>query len=407
MAMKTDPRSRLLDAYGAALQAVRGDVAVRRALTVDPLPPNPVRLLAMGKAAVAMARGALDVLGERVCDGLVVTRHGYGEALPARLRLLEAGHPVPDDASLRAGRAVLEAVDSLPAGWQLLALVSGGASALVEALPEGMTLADLERLNRWLLASGLPIHAVNRIRQQVSCLKGGRLAARLKGRAARVLLVSDVAGDDPALIASGPFHPPPPVELPPDLPPAIRALLDRHGQPFAEVPAVPHRIVAANRDARAAALAALPGMPAFDHGETLTGDAAAMGRELAAFLRTAPPGLHVWGGETTVTLPPAPGRGGRSQHLALAAALELAGTAGMWLLAAGTDGSDGPTEEAGALVDGGTVARGEAEGCSAQEALVRADSGRFLAASGDLISTGPTGTNVMDLVLALKVDEGA
>ncbi|MCK7580211.1 MAG: hypothetical protein MZV65_34185 [Chromatiales bacterium] len=140
--------------------------------------------------------------------------------------------------------------------------------------------------------------------------------------------------------------------------------------------------------------------------EFITGDAATVGARLAQGLRAAAPGtVRVWGGETTVTLPPRPGRGGRCQQLALAAALELNGSTGTWLLAAGTDGSDGPTEDAGALVDGGTIGRGELAGADAVAALGAADAGSFLEASGDLVQTGPTGTNVMDLMLGLRVAE--
>ena len=399
--MSDDPRQFLLRAFDTALAAVRGDPAVARALRESP-PARPVHLLAMGKAAMAMTHGACEVLGEQVRDGLVVTKHGYGGPLPAGLRLLEADHPVPDADSLAAGRAVLQAVDALPEDAELLVLISGGASALVEVLPPGMTLDDLQRLNQWLLASGLSIHQMNRIRQAVSCIKGGRLAARLGNRPARVLLISDVTGDDPALIASGPFHAPPDTALPTELPLPIRALLDRFAQPFPPVPRMPHRIIASNRLARAAVVDAVHGVAVFDHGETLIGEAARMGEQIVAELARAEPGLHLWGGETTVTLPPSPGRGGRNQHLALAAAIAMAGRDDIRLLAAGTDGSDGPTSDAGALVDGGTVRRGERAGLSASDCLARADAGTFLEASGDLISTGPTGTNVMDLVLALK-----
>ena len=397
------PRNSLLRLFDAALCSVRGDAAVRRALAETPVDGAPLRLLAMGKAAVSMARGAADVLEDRLRDGLVITRHGYGGSVPSRLRLLEAGHPVPDAGSLGAGEAALSAVAGLPEGWLLLALISGGASALVEVLPQGMTLEDLQRLNRWLLGSGLSIHQVNRIRQTLSLIKGGRLAARLGSRPAEVLLISDVPGDDPALIASGPFHAPPATPLPAALPAWIEALLARHAQPFPEVPAISHRIVASNRLAREAAAQACRDFPVFQHEAPLQGEAESMARRIVAELAQAPAGLHLWGGETTVTLPPHPGRGGRNQHLALAAALAIAGRRDLWLLAAGTDGSDGNSDAAGALVDGETVRRGEAEGLSARDCLRRADAGAFLAASGDLIDTGPTGTNVMDLVLALKI----
>ncbi len=405
--MAEDPRNSLLQVFDAALQAVHGSRVVRGFLQTRSLPERPLRLLAMGKAAMAMAAGAVGVLGERITDGLVVTRDGYVDRrLPERLQVLEAGHPLPDARSLAAGAAVREAVAGLPADHQLLVLTSGGTSALVEALPEGIGLADLIRLNRWLLGSGLPIDQVNRVRQGVSLLKGGRLAALLRGQPACNLLISDVPGDEPALIGSGPFWLPPETPLPEGLPDWIRTMLDRaaHTVGAVHVPVVPHHIVASNREARAAAARAATGLGLTTHcvPDLLQGEVETVVDDLFAGIDALAPGLHIRGGETTVRLPPNPGRGGRNQQLALAAAIRMAGRADLWLLAVGTDGSDGPTDDAGALVDGGTVARGEAEGLDARDCLARADAGTFLEASGDLIETGPTGTNVMDLLLLYK-----
>lgn len=400
-------RSRLLQVYATALQAVHGRRVVKDFLAAHPLPEPPVRLLAIGKAAAAMTDGALQICGTRIRDGLVITKTGHVDRrLPARLRILEASHPVPDVHSLTAGAAARQAVATLPADHQLLVLTSGGASALVEVLPEGVTLEDLRRLNQWLLGSGLAIDQVNRVRQAISLIKGGKLAALLRGQPARNLLISDVPGDDPAFIGSGPFLAPPDTHLPPGLPDWIMALLAqaaRHTDGL-DIPPVPHEIVARNRDARAAAIAAASrlGLTAHEIPQLLAGEVEAVVDELFGRLAGLAPGLHVQGGETTVTLPPRPGRGGRNQHLALAAAIRMAGRPDLWLLAAGTDGSDGPTAAAGALVDGGTVARGEAEGLDARDCLARADAGTFLEASGDLIETGPTGTNVMDLLMLCK-----
>jgi hydroxypyruvate reductase len=170
------------------------------------------------------------------------------------------------------------------------------------------------------------------------------------------------------------------------------------------IPAVPHHIVAGNRQAReaAAGMAASLNLQVHACADLLQGEVETVVADLFAGIDALAPGLHVRGGETTVRLPPNPGRGGRNQQLALAAAIRMAGREDLWLLAAGTDGSDGPTRDAGALVDGGTVARGEAAGLDARDCLARADAGTFLEASGDLITTGPTGTNVMDLVLLYK-----
>jgi glycerate 2-kinase len=406
------PRDHLLSLYAAALEAVNGTRCVQTFLQHHPLTDKPVVLLAMGKAAAAMAAGACEVLDKRIIDGLVVTKEGHADqSLPAQLRILEAAHPVPDERSLRAGQAVIDLVQQLPREVQLLVLTSGGASALVEALPDGMGLEQLAELNRWLVGSGLSIIDMNRIRQSVSCLKGGKLAGLLCGQPAQNLLISDVPGDDPAFIASGPFYrSPSPVEMPADLPVWVMAMQQQAAAampgPVNPEETVPHYVIASNRHACEAALAAAQqrGWPAMYHEYLLQEDAEEIAVSLVKALEELPPGAHIWGGETTVMLPPQPGRGGRNQHLALAAAGHIAGRSDRWLLAAGTDGTDGPTRDAGALVDGGTQQRGEAEGLNLADCLARADAGTFLEASGDLVHTGPTGTNVMDLVLAWKAD---
>ena len=410
--MTLSPRDQLLTLFAAALEAVNGTQCVRRFLQSHPLPDKPVVLLAMGKAAAAMAAGACEVLKSRVIDGLVVTKEGHADqSLPDCLTVLEAAHPVPDERSLRAGQIVIDLVQQLPLDAQLLVLTSGGASALVETLPAGVGLEELAELNRWLVGSGLSIIEMNRIRQSVSCLKGGKLAGLLQGQPALNLLISDVPGDDPAFIASGPFYPPPSlVEMPAGLPDWVMGMQQQAAaamsSPAHPEVAVPHYIIASNRHACETALAAAQqhGWPALYHEYLLEADAEEIAVSLVNALDELPPGIHIWGGETTVTLPPQPGRGGRNQHLALAAARLLAGRNDRWLLAAGTDGTDGPTSDAGALVDGGTQQRGEAEGLNLTQCLSRADAGTFLEASGDLIHTGPTGTNVMDLVLAYKAD---
>jgi hydroxypyruvate reductase len=368
-------------------------------------------LVAIGKAAHAMVQGAYDALGERIDAGLVIGPHGFPRAaisaLPIPLCVLEAGHPVPDVASLEAGAALDRFIDSAPSGAPFLLLISGGASALVERLPQGATLAGLAGLNRWLLASGLDIAAVNRVRQAVSCIKGGRLAARLAGRDCRALLISDVAGDDPALIGSGLLAQEREDAGLPELPPAIRAgirFAPRPGPAAARPAAIRFEIVArlelAMDAARRAAAEVSPHVVACP--ERLAGDAAEAGREIARTLRSGAAGVYLWGGETTVHLPAAPGRGGRCQHLALALALALEGEHRWVLLAAGSDGFDGPGEDAGAIVDGGTLARGRLGGLDPLICLARADAGTFLEAAGDLLNTGPTGTNVADLIIACR-----
>lgn len=405
-------RRDLLALLAAALSAVDGRRCVRAALAADD-DSAPVHVVAIGKAAPAMMQGALDALGGRVARALVVTKTGSKALLPAPVRVLEAGHPWPTAVSLAAGSELLAFLKATPAAGRLLFLISGGASSLVEVLPADITLADLHRANDWLLGSGLDIHAINHVRKALSCIKGGRLVGHLGGRPARALLISDVPGDDPASIGSGLLVADTPVETdaPLSLPDWLTALM-RHSQP-APAPSDPVfetielEIVATLDDAmQAAAVQGRDlGYDVYLHAGVLGGESMLVGRQLAAELLDRAPALHVWGGETTVRLPAKPGRGGRNQTVALAAAMVLAGHEEVALLAAGTDGSDGPTLDAGGLVDGGTVARGELAGLQAQVCLDQADAGTFLEAAGDLVQTGPTGTNVMDLILGVRLSQ--
>jgi hydroxypyruvate reductase len=397
----------LLTIYHAALAAVHGETCTRDALRAS-MPSGPVAVIAIGKAAAAMARGAVSALGEQLEAGLLITKTEHGDAdlqADRRFRCLESAHPEPDARSLQAGEALLSFIAEQPMERRLLFLISGGTSALVEVLPEGVTLDDLQRVNRWLLGSGLDITAINQVRKALSAIKGGGLLRWLRGRELICRAISDVPGDLPQVIGSGLLFPSPRNELP-NLPAWIQTLLSRLPKLVApETVAVDMQLVATLAQAKQAAArkARELGYEVVLHPPALAGDAHDTGQALARQLCAAPPALHIWGGETTVRLPEHPGRGGRNQHLALAAATVLAGQDDCWLLAAGTDGSDGPTTAAGALVDGATQGRGEAAGINADNALAAADAGSFLRASGDLIHTGPTGTNVMDLVLGLRV----
>ena len=402
-------RRRLLDVFHAALQRVDGRAAVRAALTS--VPTRDCAVLAVGKAAEAMLEGARDALGERLGAGLLISKPGHLD--PAKWRdtqveCLVSAHPVPDARSLAAGRAVLGFLEALPDREPLLVLISGGASALVEVPRPGVSLEDLVRANAWLLSSGLSIGAVNRVRRGLSAIKAGGLLAYLGDRPVRGLLISDVPGDDPAVIGSGLLVPATASDRP-ELPEWLGSLLAVAAPEIPSRPPPELQLVATLDDAlvAAAARARALGLPVRRHAEFLEGDAAQQGVELGAYLcDAAAPGVHLWGGETTVTLPATPGRGGRNQHLALALAGRCAGRDDLWCLAAGTDGTDGPTEDAGGLVDGATWRRARDAGVDPAAALARADAGRALEAAGDLVHTGPTGTNVMDLVIALKGEPG-
>jgi glycerate 2-kinase len=336
----------------------------------------------VGKAAASMMRGAADALGSRLVRGLVVAPDGDLPPAVAGLpgmRVLQAGHPRPDERSLAAGEALLEFASATPRGSRVLLLVSGGASALLEVPAPGVGLAELRALFDRSLHEGLDIESLNRERIALSRVKGGRLAGLFTGAAVEALMISDVPRDNPAVLASG--------------------LLD--------TPGLPCRLAGSLDDALDAIVraAAAQGLRAVCAPERLAGDAQAAARRICHELAVGEADLRVHGGETVVRLPLQPGRGGRCQHLAVAAAGLIAGHADLLLLAAGTDGVDGASEDAGAIVDGGTMARAGDCGLDPDAALAAADSGTLLEATGDLVHTGPTGTNVGDVVLACRMRE--
>jgi glycerate 2-kinase len=369
---------------------------------------SPVSLIAIGKAAASMSLGAADALGPRLGPGLVVSRPGHHPEELARhpqLRLVEGGHPLPDATSLAAGAEVLRFAAALAAGTRVVCLISGGASALVEALPTGLSCADLQRVNGWGLAAGLDIGALNAVRRRLSLLKDGRLALALAHTEATALLISDVPDDAPATIGSGLVaraEPPPPL---PPVPDWLEALLPATLPQGSTLPA---RIVASLEDAlgaieRAASERGLTWrrMPA-----RATGPASVAAARFAHVLAATDADLLLWGGETTVELPATPGRGGRNQHFALSAAERLAGHEQLFVLAAGTDGTDGNTGDAGAIVSGATARAVAMAGFDLADAIRRCDAGTVLEATGELVHTGPTGTNVGDLVLGLRAAAG-
>jgi hydroxypyruvate reductase len=378
-------RAVLLELLRAALAAVDGRRCTREALGGgSPQDQRPVWAAAIGKAAAAMALGAADALGARLERVLLVTKEGHaGEARGLeRFEIHESSHPLPDARSLASGERLLAFVDEIPHSARPLFLVSGGASSLVEVLAPGVGLEELLRLNVEGIARALPIEALNARRRQISLVKGGRLAARVRGRGALALFLSDVPGDDPAVIGSG--------------------LLGPSGSP--DSPDDVERVVVASIDeARRAVRDRAAGLVVDVPPERFSGRVDRLAVRVAHETALGTAALHVWGGESVIDLPEHPGRGGRNQHLALAAARLVAGRDDVFLLAAGTDGTDGPTLDAGALVDGQTCARIACAGVDVDEALRCADAGTALEAAGDLVHTGPTGTNVGDLVLGLKL----
>ena len=371
-------RDLLLHLYRAALSAVDGRLRVRAALATD-RDERPLRVLAVGKAASAMALGALDALGARIQSGLVIApRDGIDHELSAlpQFRCVAGDHPIPAEHSLAAGTAALAFAAATPAGSRVLLLVSGGASSLLEVLAPGVTLEKLQRLNEWAQAEAVDILALNARRASLSLVKAGRLPGLFKACAVEGMMISDVPGDDPAAVGSG-----------------LLAGVDK----VVLVGCIDDALEAALRAARER------GLDAERAAKRLAGEAAAAARNVCHEFAVTDRGLGLWGGETVVKLPARPGRGGRCQHFALSAAQQIAGHPELMILAAGTDGRDGASDDAGAIVDGETIVRARAAGLDASACLEAADSGSLLEATGDLVYTGPTGTNVGDLVMALRL----
>ncbi|HEV2701005.1 MAG TPA: DUF4147 domain-containing protein [Steroidobacteraceae bacterium] len=384
----SDPRRQLLlELLKSGLAAVNGRhrtaECLKSLLAELPLPAH-CHIAAVGKAACAMALGAHDALGGRLQRSLVIIKDGHLEAGVADLpsvEIIHSSHPMPDQRSLQAGQRLCEFVAELPAQVLPVFLISGGASSLAEVLVPGASLQDLRQLNATGLASGEDIAELNARRRRISSLKGGGLTSMLKGRTALALFVSDVPGDDPAVIGSG------------LLGPVAGAAADR----------VTRRIIARIEDAMQAVVTRAEELQTWMSDARFAGDADRLAVRLTHELYLSGAEVCVWGGESVVRLPPNPGQGGRNQHLALAAARLIAGQEDLLFLAAGTDGTDGPTDDAGALVDGETCARVTVAGLDVERCLAAADSQAALAAAGDLIHTGPTGTNVGDLAVGLKL----
>jgi glycerate 2-kinase len=381
-----------------------------------------VIVLGCGKAGAAMARAVEAILGDRIAEGFVVVKDGYTSPT-RRVRLAEAGHPVPDARGQAAAARLLALAEGASLDDLVVVLISGGGSALTPAPVSGVTLEEKQTLTGLLLAAGATIDELNAVRKHLSRFKGGQLARAASPAPVLTVILSDVIGDPLDVIASGPTAPDPTTfadalailtrrGLLERVPASVRARLEagargeadetpKPGDPiFARVT---HRIVGNNAlvvDAAATRARALGYEP-----HVLTRELQGEAREVAADLiararRLSPPACLIAGGETTVTVRGA-GRGGRCQEFALAAALALRPGEDLVVLAAGTDGTDGLTDAAGGLIDAGTLERGRAAGLDARRALDDNDSHAFLRACGDLVVTGPTNTNLLDLYLVV------
>ncbi|ESZ50381.1 glycerate kinase type-2 family protein [Mesorhizobium sp. RSR565B] len=416
-----DPKSFLISIFNAAVAAADPERTIR-----DHLPAKPkgrTIVIGAGKGSAQMA-AAFEKVWDGPIEGLVVTRYGYG-AKCERIEIIEAAHPVPDAAGLEASRRLLEKVQRLTADDLVVALISGGGSALLPSPAAGLTLADEIAVNEALLASGAPIAAMNTIRKHVSTIKGGRLAAAAWPAKLVSLVVCDIPGDNPALVASGPTVPDSGNRADAlasiaaygmKLPDAVMAHIN---SPEADAPDTDdqrfsrnevHLIASAGVSLEAAAAEAKrQSIEAVILSDSIEGEArevggvhAAIAREVAT--RNRPfqkPVLILSGGETTVTLR-APvdgkrGKGGRNSEFLLAFAIGISGAEGIHALAADTDGIDGSEDNAGAFADGSTVSRMRAAGIDAKAMLAGNNAWTAFNAIGDLFVPGPTGTNVNDL----------
>jgi hydroxypyruvate reductase len=428
-------KNHLREIFSAGLDAADPEEAVRRCVRIEGnavvagdrrFEAERVFVLAAGKAAGAMARAAEELFGERIAGGLIVTKYGH-EASSEKLEIIFAAHPEPDEKSVEAARRAEELARSLGEGDLLLALISGGASALLADPAPPIELADLKRLTGALLRSGANISEINAVRKHISVLKGGGLVKLAAPAPTLALLLSDVVGDAPSAIASG-LTAPDPTTLD-----DARRVLERYGieppesvaEHLKNAPETPkpgdpvfekvlNLICGSGRHAAEAAVAKARelGYEPMLLSTSITGDASGIASVYAAVIREVlesgnplpPPCAVISGGEATVTVR-GDGVGGPNQEFALALAVELDGIEGWAALAADTDGNDGPTDAAGGLVDGATADAVRSGRTDPEEALANNDAYAALETGGALLVTGPTGTNVNDLRVALVSGE--
>lgn len=425
---------RAVDPYRAVASRVRvdGDRVVVSGDDKEPIeigPGRPIVVVGAGKATARMCQAIEDTLGDRIAGGVVVVKHGHTAPL-ARVETVEASHPVPDEDGVRGVDRMLALLDDLRDDAVVLALISGGGSALLPGPAEGIRLSDKQAVTDLLLAAGADIREMNTVRKHISAVKGGQLTRRAHPARVITFVLSDVVGDPLDAIASGPTVPDTSTFA------DALAVLDKYSLEDRVPASVLERLAAGARGEIAEN--PKPGDPAFDGSTCLlvgtnrraldacceaarqagwntmllssliegeTRDVARMHTAIAREIRKtgtplAPPACVVSGGETTVTLREQ-GRGGRNQEFALAAALDIAGEQGVAVLSAGTDGNDGPTDAAGAIAFGDTVQRGRQAGLEAAAHLAGNDAYPFFERIGDLIKTGPTNTNVMDVHILL------
>lgn len=413
-------RALLTEMFAAAVAAA--NPAKVLAAHLPPPPKGRCVVVGAGKASASMAAAVEAAWPDADLTGAVAVPYGYGVEC-TRIRVLEAGHPVPDTNSVAAASAILDSVRGLTPEDLVLALISGGGSAAMCLPTDGVTLKEKQITNRLLLASGLDIRTINAVRRRISAIKGGKLAAAAAPASVITLAVSDIPGDDVAAIASGPTLPAPDVtwdlrdvvqKLGPALPTRVAELLVRPAEPgLAALSAHVSLIATPAASLEAAAdVARAHGVTPVIMGDDIEGESRLIACGMAAKITVATePRVWISGGETTVTIGnDGGGRGGRNTEFVLALASELNGRSDTWALAADTDGEDGTNlGAAGAIAGPDSLRRSLALGLDPVEFLERHDSGSFFQALGDLVITGPTRTNVNDFraILVLPSANGS
>ncbi len=424
--MTPDPRALLRRMFDAAVEAAQPARNVPPHLPrLEDLGGGRLIVIGAGKASAAMARAVEDHWPGEL-SGLVVTRYGY--AVPCqRIEIVAAAHPVPDAAGLAAAKRMLDVARGLTERDLVLCLISGGGSALLPLPIDGLTLEDKQAVNRELLKSGASISEMNCVRRHLSAIKGGRLAAACAPARVLTLAISDVPGDDPINIASGPTVPDPTTcadalaivrRYGIALAPQVREVLES-GRGESIKPGDPRlaraeiRLVATPQKSleAAAAVARAAGVAPLLLGDAIEGEARDVGKVMAGIARSvvqhgqplAPPCVLLSGGETTVTVR-GRGRGGRNVEFLLSLAVALEGLAGVWAIAGDTDGVDGAEDVAGAIVAPDTLARAFSQGMRAADRLADNDGHGFFEALGDQVITGPTLTNVNDFRAVMVLD---
>ena len=402
-------KNNIKEIFLAGVDRVLGYNAVIKYLEGNPISGN-LNLVSIGKAGSSMALAALDHPDVKINSGLVITKRDHleeGLKKYSNVKCLESDHPTPSLTSLECGNELINFINSKTEKDEFLFLISGGGSSLVELMVDGFDLDELMILTEALLSRGYNINDINAIRKHFSQIKGGKLASFIKNRKTTVLAISDVPFDDPKIIASGPLsYDDLKINLDSyedDIVDKLKSVKPISCPDVNKFSNIDTHVIAKLDDAKLACKVHGKKLnyDTYLHENFIEGDVNDLADYFSEFLDNCEKGLHIWGGESSVQLPENPGRGGRNQQLALLMADKIRNE-DIIFLSAGTDGTDGPTNDAGGLVDGNTISIGTSNNLDYKTYVENADSGNYLEKSDSLVTTGPTGTNVMDLILAIK-----